>query len=185
MKNLTYCPECGKKTLSYLVTTHNKWVCSTCGFTLYNNNAAAVGLIITFTKEHKEQVLLVKRGREPRKGFLAVPGGFIDPGESAEQAAYRECKEETGLEAHNIEYITSAPNVYAFKGIDYTTCDLFFHATVTNDLQSLQTLLHPTEADEITGYDLYPIETEEDINTIPLAFTSAKIALMAYKKMQK
>ena len=185
MKDLTYCPACGEKTLSYLATTHNKWVCSSCGLNVYNNNAAAVGLIITFIKENKEHILLVKRGREPRKGFLAVPGGFIDPGESAEQAAYRECKEETGLEAKNLHYITSAPNVYTFKGIDYTTCDLFFHATVTNDLQSLQTLLHPAEKDEITGYDLYPIETEEDIDTIPLAFHSAKVALMAYKKSKK
>ena len=44
MKDLSYCPNCGKKTLSYI--DKKKWVCSNCKLSLYNNVAAAVGLII-------------------------------------------------------------------------------------------------------------------------------------------
>lgn len=44
------------------------------------------------------QILLVKRGHEPNKGLWSIPGGLIKLGETAEEAAIREVKEETGLE---------------------------------------------------------------------------------------
>ncbi len=48
------------------------------------------------------KVLLVKRGREPFKGEWAIPGGRIEDGETAEQCAKREMKEETGLDVELI-----------------------------------------------------------------------------------
>lgn len=44
-----------------------------------------------------ETVLLVKRGREPSRGYYAFPGGRVEAGESLEEAARRELIEETGL----------------------------------------------------------------------------------------
>lgn len=44
-----------------------------------------------------DQVLLIRRGRAPGKGLLAVPGGFIDQRETAYQSAVRELQEETGF----------------------------------------------------------------------------------------
>ncbi|RWM05745.1 MAG: NUDIX domain-containing protein [Mesorhizobium sp.] len=44
-------------------------------------------------------VLLVKRARAPSQGLYAYPGGKVEPGETLAQAAARELKEETGLEA--------------------------------------------------------------------------------------
>jgi len=51
------------------------------------------------------KILLVKRGREPFKGEWAVPGGRIEDGETAEECAKREMKEETGLDVEIIRLI--------------------------------------------------------------------------------
>lgn len=44
------------------------------------------------------QVLLVERGGDPYRGYWALPGGFTNPEESTDAAAYRELAEETGLD---------------------------------------------------------------------------------------
>ena len=46
-----------------------------------------------------DQVLLVQRGKGALKGFWSLPGGHIEPGETAKAAAQREVREETGIEA--------------------------------------------------------------------------------------
>lgn len=58
------------------------------------------------------KVLLVERGREPFKGFLALPGGFVEAGESLDEAARRELQEETGLASVYFEQL------YTFGGVN-------------------------------------------------------------------
>ena len=51
---------------------------------------------VVITDENNQKVLLVKRKNEPFQGKWALPGGFVDYGETVEQAAVREVKEELG-----------------------------------------------------------------------------------------
>ena len=46
----------------------------------------------------QDEVLVAVRARNPGKGLLDLPGGFVDPGESLEVALYRELQEELGFD---------------------------------------------------------------------------------------
>jgi len=68
---------------------------------VYKNPKPTVDIAATDGK----RVILVKRGRNPFKGGWVFPGGFVDYGETVENAVIREFKEETGLEADIIDFI--------------------------------------------------------------------------------
>jgi 8-oxo-dGTP diphosphatase len=61
----------------------------------HKNPAPAVDFIIS--KDDNSKILLVRRKNDPFKGMLSIPGGFINEGETAENAMIREAKEETSL----------------------------------------------------------------------------------------
>lgn len=172
-----FCPNCGKKNIKYV--NNKKWFCSDCGFDLYNNVASAVGTIIA---DSENNVLFEIRAKEPRKGFLALPGGFTDQDETAEHAVLRECLEETGVQPKKIKYLCSFPNDYAYKNIAYKTCDLFFEASIpvsSGTIPELIKKLHGQES-EVVGFVAKKINSKEDIEKLPLAFNSAKNALTVW-----
>src|SRR3954468_9313736 len=63
----------------------------------YEPFAVTVDLAVFTLHAGRLQILLVERGQEPYAGRWALPGGFLEPAESAESAARRELAEETGL----------------------------------------------------------------------------------------
>ncbi len=67
----------------------------------YKNPTPTVDAII----QKNSQILLVKRKKEPFKGYLVLPGGFVNEGERVEDAAKREIKEETSLDIELIDIL--------------------------------------------------------------------------------
>ena len=66
--------------------------CDECG--QWEKPSLAVDAIVI----NDEKILLIRRGKEPWKGMLAFPGGFVEQGEDPEVAVIRELKEECGLD---------------------------------------------------------------------------------------
>lgn len=62
-------------------------------------------VVFGYESTPKISVLLVKRKYEPYKGSWAIPGGFVEEGESLEEAVYRELKEETGVDIGYLEQL--------------------------------------------------------------------------------
>ncbi|MCA3560372.1 MAG: NUDIX hydrolase [Aestuariivirga sp.] len=70
--------------------SHERDVCDTCGFVNYVNPKIVTGSIV----RHGGKIMLCRRAIEPRAGFWTLPAGFMELGETAEQAAMREAREE-------------------------------------------------------------------------------------------
>jgi 8-oxo-dGTP diphosphatase len=68
---------------------------------------AAVGVLV----RSGDQVLLIQRGKDPYRGYWTLPGGAIELGETAREAARREAREETGLEVELGEIAALVDNI--------------------------------------------------------------------------
>jgi ADP-ribose pyrophosphatase YjhB (NUDIX family) len=78
--------------------------CVSCGETTWSNPLpVAVVLLPVRHPDGRTGVVLVRRDIEPFRGELALPGGFIETGETWQEAAVRELREETGLLAEAAE----------------------------------------------------------------------------------
>lgn len=147
-----YCPKCG----SHHFEIHNdkSRQCTDCGFVYYfNPSAATVALILN----EQNELLVCRRAKEPAKGTLDLPGGFIDMAETGEEGVAREVKEETGMEVIKAEYLFSLPNIYVYSGFSVHTLDLFFRCTVADTLH----FKAMDDAEELFFLPLEEIRTED------------------------
>jgi 8-oxo-dGTP diphosphatase len=70
-----------------------------------------------------DSVLLIRRGTPPRQGEWSLPGGRIEPGERAVDAALRELREETGVEAEITGLIDVVDGLFPEAGRHYVLID--------------------------------------------------------------
>ena len=161
-----YCPVCGTQRACFEPV--RPYRCHACGHTTFFGPVAAVGAIVT---DENGKVLLVRRANDPAKGKLGMPGGFIDPGESAEEALRREMLEEVGLTILSMQFLTSAPNQYIYRGIELPVLDMFYVVEVEHrDVRTLD--------GEITDW-IWTDPSDEILEQ--MAFVSNRRALEFYR----
>ena len=143
-KLFKYCPVCGSSEFA----RHNEksMKCGQCGFILYVNASAATA---AFIRNENGCLLVCRRGKEPAKGTLDLPGGFVDGDETAEEAIAREIKEELNAEVCRTEYLFSLPNEYLYSGLTEPTLDMFF-ACRLKDTENLHA------ADDVESIEFVP-----------------------------
>ena len=91
MSNVRFCDQCGVK------YPNQAWprYCHRCDAYRYRNPTPAA--VVLQPVGPAGDLLVIKRGVEPQKGEWALPGGYVDYGETWQQGAARELKEETGI----------------------------------------------------------------------------------------
>ncbi|MBR9793288.1 MAG: NUDIX domain-containing protein [Gammaproteobacteria bacterium] len=166
-----YCPQCGQQ--AFTSQDNNCYQCSHCQFEVFRNVAAAVGVILVY----QQQVLLVKRSKAPAAGEWDLPGGFVNPDESAEQALRRECREETGIDpGESLQYLGAWPNQYPYKTLVYPTMDIFFAAELDRKPAC------EVDNSEVSGFSWRSLS---DCAELKLAFPSAQHALKRYLSLSE
>jgi NAD+ diphosphatase len=128
----SFCPKCSHKDFKFENAKYFK--CGKCGFQFYINAASAVAAILV---ADNGKIILARRKNEPCAGKFDLPGGFVDIMERVEDAVKREVFEELGIKVSDMQFFTSFPNEYEYKGISYFTCDMAFICPVT-DLSELK-----------------------------------------------
>ncbi len=97
-----FCPRCGSKLETRCLEDRERGFCPACRVVHYENPVPATAVVVF---NERNELLLVRRAVEPGKGKWCLPGGFQEMGETPEQCALRELKEETGLDGRVQELI--------------------------------------------------------------------------------
>ena len=187
-----FCPSCASGKISF--EQGKVFRCPDCGFVYYHNIAAATGCLISVPEtggvlgtSGGQRLMFLVRGKEPAKGMLDLPGGFVDPGEGALEGLYRELWEEIGWVppipagadlSRVFKLFASFPNVYPYKGIVYNTCDMFFTIAVPGLTEKDFRL----EAEEISKIRFL---RPEEINPDDIAFDSTRRAIEVFKEFTR
>ncbi len=158
---MNFCSHCGAR-LTLRVPPGDqlaRHVCESCGTIHYQNPKLVVGCV----PEYDGRILLCRRAIEPRRGFWTVPAGFMENGETLQQAAARESREEALVEVQigsllSIVHVLQADQVH-----------VFFRATLA-------------EAQFGAGHETLEtrLVSPEDIPWSELAFPSTEFALRRF-----
>ena len=85
----------------------------------FSSPIPAVGVVCL----RSDEVLLIRRGKPPKRGEWSLPGGQIEPGERATGAALRELAEETGVTARITGLIDVVDGLFSEAGLHYVLID--------------------------------------------------------------
>lgn len=118
--------------------------------------------VVLISRDKQSRVLLIKRAKNPFEGRWAIPGGFVEEGETLAEAARRELKEETGLVVGELEQLYTAGD----PGRDPRGWTVSVAYLVRVDAKSAK----PKAGDDAKRVKWFPLD-----DLPPLAFDHAKI----------
>ena len=127
----SFCPRCGAREFKPSEAVRfpaDELYCKACGFRYFINAGASV---IALIERSPDELLMTRRLKDPAKGTLDLPGGFVDIRETAEQAVRREVLEECGLQVEQAQIVNRTYwNEYTYGGITYFTLDLVYICSI-------------------------------------------------------
>lgn len=170
LDSFKFCPACGSSL--WEINNIKSKRCASCGFVYYANASAAVAALI---QNRDGDLLVCRRAKDPAKGTLDLPGGFVDMGETIEEALRREIMEELNLTLSDIRYFQSIPNEYLYSGMIIHTLDFLFLCKVDN-FENMKAM------DDVSEAFFKPVNT---ISPHEFGLNSIKKGIIAFLKETK
>jgi ADP-ribose pyrophosphatase YjhB (NUDIX family) len=156
-----FCPACGAH---FSKIDNNLLVCRACDLHHYLNPKATNAILL---QNEKDEYLFVRRSFEPKKGWLDLPGGFLNQGETVEESLIREVLEELGIILTEYKYELSYADEYEFKNLKSKVICLIYSGKLPPN-----SILKP--ADDVSECVFFK---KEDIPFDKLAFDGIKFAV--------
>ncbi len=163
-----FCPTCRAN----LENSGLHKFCKNCRTHVYISPTPAVAVVM---ENESGELLLIKRALNPFKNWWDMPGGFVERGESLEEGAAREIKEETGLtvDKDSLVYLDSYVADYEFEEIDYELIVVMFKIDI------------PSSANVVVADDAnaFKFVKKSEINIDEIAFKQQREFLKKYLKL--
>ena len=166
MKIKTFCNFCGERLTTNILDEKERRVCESCGEVYYENPLPVASVILS---NRDREALLVKRANEPFRDTWCFPIGFAETGESIEDAALRELREEAGITGRIIQLIDVSSHANPLYG---ELLVVTFEAEKTGGVE--------TAGDDASDCRYFPI-----MNLPKLAFDSQARAIQKYVELKK
>ena len=135
--------------------------CPQCGFHFYENPKPCTAVVL---QNDAGEYLLVERAVEPKKGYWDFPGGFVEIGETFEESAIREVKEEIGITPQNLKYLGTYTDKYPYRGLVYSTLSVTYVGKISSGKKI-------KVADDVAGYKFFK---KSELSSVEVAFPSLK-----------
>jgi 8-oxo-dGTP diphosphatase len=166
MKKKVFCNFCGKQLGTELLDEKERQVCKNCREIYYENPLPVASVILP---NRERETLLVKRAHDPFRGMWCLPIGFAETGESIEDAALRELKEETGITGKIVQLVDVCSHKNPLYG---ELLVVTFEAEKVSGTE--------TAGDDASDCRYFPI-----MNLPKLAFDSQEKAIQKYIDLKK
>ncbi len=150
-EEIKFCPRCGHLLEEKEIHGRERKYCPACGFVFFRDPKVGASVLV----EHDNKILLVKRGIQPNKGKWCLPGGFVEFDESPENAAIRECKEETNLDVKIEKLLGIYPYINDLRGPGIL---IAYKVKIIGDVKELKPGDDAEVARFFSPYELPPME---------------------------